>query len=125
MIEVVDECLEMGLCKRKESTFTLEFNKVLTKFHRKGLEMLMKLAGPEKCIQFSTNQFGTTCLLLEIKLQYSTRVIANSKEVVKNPRIEPTCDFGTVQDLISIGIDKLKCESKAVLGTVSQQVLAG
>jgi len=48
MIEVVNECLEMRLRKRKESTFTLEFNKVLTKFHRKGLEMLMKLAGPEK-----------------------------------------------------------------------------
>ena len=85
----------------------------------------MKSARPEKLESVIMNAAKQDSQLLEIKLQYSTRVIANSKEVVKNPRIEPTCDFGTVQDLISIGIDKLKCESKAVLGTVSQQVLAG
>ena len=49
MLEVVfNEILEIRLRMRKKSTLILETFKMLTKIHRKGIELLCKLAGPEK-----------------------------------------------------------------------------
>jgi hypothetical protein len=83
----------------------------------------MKLARPKKLESEIMNAAKQDSQLLEIKLQYSTRIIAMLPHVVQDPRSEPMGDFHIIQDLITINIYKLKSESETVFGGASQQIM--
>jgi hypothetical protein len=83
----------------------------------------MKSARPENLESAIMNAAKQDSQLLEIKLQYSTRIIAKLPHVEQDPRLEPTVHFLKVQDLITINIYKLKSESKTVFCGASQQVM--